>query len=635
MKDVRNMWIYIRENFKKNSSKFLFIILIFFVTMLLLTFSLGVIYTINYRIENELADYLLKKDFKNMKLFLQLGTGVLVGFSLFIIYNTYSIVIQGRKKEFQLLYKLGMKYKKIQQILSIESFLLSSVTAVIGLFTGIVFSRVFLSNYQDMKVEHIPIYIYLLVIVSAILFFIWCGSKNLKSMNIEVESKQKEASTIKSQPTSKEKFLSRIKLTLGIILLIVSIVSGYSTMTIILLFTGLILIFDPLIAGTLVSLRFLSLRFNRLSLFVAVEENCWNIKRISSLISTLAFSVMLLVGMLTFFHSVKEAVVQKVDETYRFEHILVMNELSEVKEEKVKAYLQNLYPHAAFEIALSMEIEKENNENTLILTGVSSKFKNIQVLEMEKEFNIKDFDLNNDSLNVLFPSQLAEKSKIKRNQVIDYSFDKDKSIKISPKDFYQPLDLQQVFTSKSALTEYLFGKDVKGIYNTIYLNRLSDEEIKEFTKYLSIENYSLMNIGDLKDKYKNQAIKQTEMIEAFIYALIFFSGAIILNMFILSISSRQRIYKGLLIMGMKRKALLISMLIEMSIIYILGVVLGWLFGLTFAEGGIKMMEEVIVFKPVINIPYLQVCSILVVIYLILVLGIILISRVILKEKNRK
>ncbi|EIQ7094630.1 FtsX-like permease family protein, partial [Enterococcus faecalis] len=567
--------------------------------------------------------------------FLQLGTGVLVGFSLFIIYNTYSIVIQGRKKEFQLLYKLGMKYKKIQQVLSIESFLISSVTAVMGLFTGIVFSRIFLSNYQDMKVEHIPSYIYLIVIASAILFFMWCGSKNLKSMNIEVESKQKEASTIKSQPTSKEKFLSRIKLTLGIILLIVSIVSGYSTMTIILLFTGLILIFDPLIAGTLVSLRFLSLRFNRLSLFVAVEENCWNIKRISSLISTLAFSVMLLVGMLTFFHSVKEAVVQKVDETYRFEHILVMNELSEVKEEKVKAYLQNLYPHAAFEIALSMEIEKENNENTLILTGVSSKFKNIQVLEMEKEFNIKDFDLNNDSLNVLFPSQLAEKSKIKRNQVIDYSFDKDKSIKISPKDFYQPLDLQQVFTSKSALTEYLFGKGVKGIYNTIYLNRLSDEEIKEFTKYLSVKNYDLMNIGDLKEKYKNQAIKQTEMIEAFIYALIFFSGAIILNMFILSISSRQRIYKGLLIVGMKRKALLISMLIEMSIIYILGVVLGWLFGIIFAEGGIKMMEEVIVFKPAINIPYLQVCSVLVVIYLILVLGIILISRVILKEKNSK
>ncbi|EGO9139027.1 FtsX-like permease family protein [Enterococcus faecalis] len=635
MKDVRNMCIYIRENFKKNSSKFLFIILISFVTMLLLTFSLGVIYTLNYRIENELADYLLKKDFKNMKLFLQLGTGVLVGFSLFIIYNTYSIVIQGRKKEFQLLYKLGMKYKKIQQVLSIESFLISSVTAVMGLFTGIVFSRIFLSNYQDMKVEHIPSYIYLIVIASAILFFMWCGSKNLKSMNIEVESKQKEASTIKSQPTSKEKFLSRIKLTLGIILLIVSIVSGYSTMTIILLFTGLILIFDPLIAGTLVSLRFLSLRFNRLSLFVAVEENCWNIKRISSLISTLAFSVMLLVGMLTFFHSVKEAVVQKVDETYRFEHILVMNELSEVKEEKVKAYLQNLYPHAAFEIALSMEIEKENNENTLILTGVSSKFKNIQVLEMEKEFNIKDFDLNNDILNVLFPSQLAEKSKIKRNQVIDYSFDKDKSIKISPKDFYQPLDLQQVFTSKSALTEYLFGKGVKGIYNTIYLNRLSDEEIKEFTKYLSVKNYDLMNIGDLKEKYKNQAIKQTEMIEAFIYALIFFSGAIILNMFILSISSRQRIYKGLLIIGMKRKALLISMLIEMSIIYILGVVLGWLFGIIFAEGGIKMMEEVIVFKPAINIPYLQVCSVLVVIYLILVLGIILISRVILKEKNSK
>lgn len=629
------MWIYIRENLKKNSSKFLFIILISFVTMLLLTFSLGVIYTLNYRIENELADYLLKKDFKNMKLFLQLGTGVLVGFSLFIIYNTYSIVIQGRKKEFQLLYKLGMKYKKIQQVLSIESFLISSVTAVMGLFTGIVFSRIFLSNYQDMKVEHIPSYIYLIVIASAILFFMWCGSKNLKSMNIEVESKQKEASTIKSQPTSKEKFLSRIKLTLGIILLIVSIVSGYSTMTIILLFTGLILIFDPLIAGTLVSLRFLSLRFNRLSLFVAVEENCWNIKRISSLISTLAFSVMLLVGMLTFFHSVKEAVVQKVDETYRFEHILVMNELSEVKEEKVKAYLQNLYPHAAFEIALSMEIEKENNENTLILTGVSSKFKNIQVLEMEKEFNIKDFDLNNDSLNVLFPSQLAEKSKIKRNQVIDYSFDKDKSIKISPKDFYQPLDLQQVFTSKSALTEYLFGKGVKGIYNTIYLNRLSDKEIKEFTKYLSVKNYDLMNIGDLKEKYKNQAIKQTEMIEAFIYALIFFSGAIILNMFILSISSRQRIYKGLLIIGMKRKALLISMLIEMSIIYILGVVLGWLFGIIFAEGGIKMMEEVIVFKPAINIPYLQVCSVLVVIYLILVLGIILISRVILKEKNSK
>lgn len=75
-------------------------------------------------------------------------------------------------------------------------------------------------------------------------------------MNIEVESKQKEGSTFKSQPTIKEKFLFRIKLALGIILLIVSIVSGYTTMKIILLFTGLILIFDPLIAGTLASLRF-------------------------------------------------------------------------------------------------------------------------------------------------------------------------------------------------------------------------------------------------------------------------------------------------------------------------------------------------------------------------------------------
>ena len=58
-------------------------------------------------------------------------------------------------------------------------------------------------------------------------------------------------------------------------------------------------------------------------------------------------------------------------------------------------------------------------------------------------------------------------------------------------------------------------------------------------------------------------------------------------MFILSISSRQRIYKGLLIIGMKRKALLISMLIEMSIIYILGVVLGWLFGIILLKVGLR------------------------------------------------
>ena len=75
-----------------------------------------------------------------------------------------------------------------------------------GLFTGIVFSRIFLSNYQDMKVEHIPSYIYLIVIASAILFFMWCGSKNLKSMNIEVESKQKEASTISLNLLVKKNF---------------------------------------------------------------------------------------------------------------------------------------------------------------------------------------------------------------------------------------------------------------------------------------------------------------------------------------------------------------------------------------------------------------------------------------------
>ncbi|MGH4123642.1 MAG: FtsX-like permease family protein [Clostridium sp.] len=66
-------------------------------------------------------------------------------FLCFFVFYSVSVFLKSRFKEFGILYIIGSSKKQIQKMISIENIIISSVSAVVGIIVGIVFSKILLA----------------------------------------------------------------------------------------------------------------------------------------------------------------------------------------------------------------------------------------------------------------------------------------------------------------------------------------------------------------------------------------------------------------------------------------------------------------------------------------------------------
>ncbi|MDF2503248.1 ABC transporter permease [Clostridium sp.] len=66
-------------------------------------------------------------------------------FLCFFVFYSVSVFLKSRYKEFGILYILGSSKKQIQRMISIENIIISSVSAIVGIIVGVVFSKILLA----------------------------------------------------------------------------------------------------------------------------------------------------------------------------------------------------------------------------------------------------------------------------------------------------------------------------------------------------------------------------------------------------------------------------------------------------------------------------------------------------------
>jgi len=102
--------------------------LLFSFTMIILHPNLGTI---------DLPEYLIKA--------LNITTVIAYLFLFFFVFYSVSVFLKSRYKEFGVLYIIGASKKQIQRMISIENIIISSVSALLGIIVGLVFSKILLA----------------------------------------------------------------------------------------------------------------------------------------------------------------------------------------------------------------------------------------------------------------------------------------------------------------------------------------------------------------------------------------------------------------------------------------------------------------------------------------------------------
>ena len=87
-------------------------------------------------------DFVKLKLPQHLKNALNMTTIIAYLFLSFFVFYSVSVFLKNRYKEFGILYIIGASKKQIQRMIGIENILISSVSGVVGILVGIVFSKI-------------------------------------------------------------------------------------------------------------------------------------------------------------------------------------------------------------------------------------------------------------------------------------------------------------------------------------------------------------------------------------------------------------------------------------------------------------------------------------------------------------
>lgn len=151
-------------------------------------------------------------------------------FITFFIFYSVSVFLKGRCTEFGILYILGISKKQVLKIISYENMLITSVSGILGVLLGLVFSKVFLGiTGKILGIEVLSFYFPLKSIIITILLFIIIGLV-ISLFTIFTIKEHKVKELIKQNKKPKKE--PRTNVFIGLFSFILLVVSYYFALTV-------------------------------------------------------------------------------------------------------------------------------------------------------------------------------------------------------------------------------------------------------------------------------------------------------------------------------------------------------------------------------------------------------------------
>lgn len=612
------MWKYIISNIKRNKVKFLIYFILLFVSTTFLVFTFEIICNLNY--VKDTTTTLTKahtSDMREVSTLLQVAAAILIGFCYLLVNNTYSVVIQGREQEFNMLYNIGLDKSGIRRMLYMEITISVLVTILFSSIIGTAGSYIFLKQFQLFTGVKVYVEIYLAIAIGALAMMFHIVNLNLKKISIGKNADRKRMFHHFTYKQIRKKTVSMV------ICIFIVIYCLYDPNKIFDYYFGefgfafrsslywicILIAIDGIIYYVFRILEIVSKKMKVLSLYLAVEQNIYRCKRIISIISSLIISVVLLVGLQGFYNSIRKSVVNVVDETVKYNYLVTYENVPKIDEDALRLKLDKTISEDR-EYSIALTVKFIINDEKIYITGIERNYLDMQILYLYKERDISDIFNSKNILKVIFPNKMANDKRWKVNDRLDlhYSEGEEKTMPITIAELYKPIDLRQAFTDRKLLSKKIYNDE--GKYNSIYFMNYSEEDILNIMNELDNGKYYLSDITDIENKSKKQAVNGTELIEAYIYIFLFFTASLIVNIFILSFHDRKNEYRKLMIAGFSKRILLGSMILESVIIFIFGTGVGWICGESFVDGALIIMSKELVFETVKYMPYMRLIQVI-------------------------
>ena len=107
---------------------------------------------------------------------LYMTTGIAYLFLCFFVFYSESVFLKGRYKDFGILYIIGSSKKQIQRMIGIENIIISSVSAVVGIIVGLVFSKILLAaSGKLLGLDALRFYIPVKAMIITLIAFVMIG----------------------------------------------------------------------------------------------------------------------------------------------------------------------------------------------------------------------------------------------------------------------------------------------------------------------------------------------------------------------------------------------------------------------------------------------------------------------------
>lgn len=631
---------YILQNLKKNMSKFIVMFVMLSVCSTIVLFTLDLVSNLTNQMNTSIQTSTSKEDMESMIFMLNCGVLLLLGIIVILMNNTYSIVLSGRKNEFELLNRLGYHKKKIRLMLLKEGVVLSIVGFSIGCILSIILSNLFMDYFDFKNIDKMPIESYVIIAISFLLIVIFMITKNLKNLENSNNGYSKKIITYNSAKFKKLCINGFLESALVLIVLVIPIdiyAMIYSDdpqllKTCILAIATIIAINGWIVIVLLISLKIAKKRkWN--SLYLAIEQNLFNFDKVKSMISSVIFAVALFVGFQGLYYSIEETTRTYIVDSMNYDSMIMFKDVPSKSIDEISSQIdqvkkQNSEKTSALALTIDLKDKKERN---FTLTGIDENYYQMQKFYMVDNKSQDEIFTENGDLNVLFPSKKASDSKLKvGDKVNEYNLNgNDFGFHIGS--IYKPVNLKQAFTSREQLSKKLF--DTETIYNTIYLNGFTKEETGIILSIFNKAEYEIYDMSAFIERCLNEVVKGTEMIEIILYAMVLFVTFLIINLFILSYSDRAQQFKELKILGVKNRTQIKSMLFESGFIFIVGSVIGIILAVPFIEIALKMTNEKFVFETSMQIPWVLTIVLLMVCFITILLSTYIISRKILRKSK--
>lgn len=642
------MFSYIVKNVYRHKLRLVLTFILLVVSISLVSFSLQVLLNFSNTINSSWTAPSMKEDLETITNLILMFMAILIGFSYVMINNTYSVILQGRIQEFTLLHRLGMYKERIKRMLYIEIVMLGIVSVIIGATLGTLLFYWYMYQYDmTSKVVYTEVIVYILLSTLPILIFIIhrnlkhlpVGVLQLNTTSKKIKSPNKTVQYIKSNEIAKK----LIWLMVGAAIITYSFVGlgkrissvfdlhleaqDIQNINDIAFWIGVFVALGPTILFILKVLEAWAKSCKLTTLYLAIQQNLFTFKKIKTLTISFMFSTLLIVGMLGFYHSAKSSVANFAEEHIHYSHVIVSNEPVAKSESELKEYVHTQWDGLSIDTALTLEANNDK-DNYLLITGINPTYYDIEDLSFINSGKEMGIFKEKEYLPIIFSANRAADKGFKIGDEIEYNVS-DSKFKVKIEETYRPLNLLQGYVSRQQLSRVLYGQD--DVYNTVYLIDGTDADAEVLSSFLGMKNAAINNMGDLKREYKSQAIKGTEMIEAFLYINLLFTTSLIINMFLLSLQDRTKQFAMLRIVGVSKLTLIGSMCIEGLIIFLLGSFLGWELGVEFIKGAILSMNDSISVPVELHVPVLNLSVTLGVCFLALVASTVIIGYLALRK----